>query len=280
MVRHRFRGGGRRAGPTPLQLEMMSMPQSGLFGYYFPYNSSIGGYDSSTFVPDYSDGIVTKQDVDTLLNDLNQQPDIAPVRCDPILFLIPLIAIGMFVGFFVFIFGSVANTSSRSTNCDSRGYCKSEGPSVGGIIGTIMGINLGGIFLIMVIACCAAKRARERLTRRNKAMTEIIAKHQQSTFANKNVIARVSNQGGYVAIEFKWRVNQAMPHPAMNPMGFMGMQVPAAAPFNNQFGGQAFMPQNPQHVAQPYMPPQQDGAWSQSNTYKPPMTTITSAPVF
>ena len=64
------------------------------------------------------------------------------------------------------------------------------------MIGTIVGINLGGIFLIFAVLCCLAKRARDRLTRRNRALTEIVNRHQQSTFVNKNVIVRMSNQGG------------------------------------------------------------------------------------
>ena len=261
MVRHRRS----RAGPSALQIEMMTMPQSGLFGYYFPYNSDVGGYDSSNYIAEYSDGQITKQDVDTLLNELNQHPEVAPATCDPLLFLLPVITIGMIVGFLVFIFSTVG---SRTRDCTGTN-CRSTGPSVGGIIGTIMGINLGGIFLIFFLVCCVAKRARERLARRNRALTEIINRHQQSTFVNKNVIVRMSNQGGYVAIEFKWRVNNApMQYPGMNQMTFPNMNVPNGMPPYNQFGHQAFMP------------PQPNENWNRSNAYKPPMTTITSAPVF
>ena len=122
------------------------------------------------------------------------------MACDPLICLIPLIAIGMFRGLITFMFGYM---SSRSSDCTGS-KC---GPSIGGLMGGMMGIMLGGVFLIFLMVWCVAKRARQRLLRRNKALVSIISKHQQSTFANKNVIVRMSQQGSYVAIEFKWRVN-------------------------------------------------------------------------
>ena len=65
---HGRRGGGRR-GPSPMTVELMFMPPSSMYGYYFPIGSN--GYDTTSYDASYSDNIVTQQDVDSLIQEIS-----------------------------------------------------------------------------------------------------------------------------------------------------------------------------------------------------------------
>ena len=52
-----------------MKVELTMMPPSGMNGYYFPIDSN--GYDTSSFDPLYSNNIVTYQDVESLIQEVN-----------------------------------------------------------------------------------------------------------------------------------------------------------------------------------------------------------------
>ena len=54
---------------TKIAVERVMMPPTSLFGYYFPCTSE--GYDANLYDPQYSDGIVTKEDVNNMAGEVN-----------------------------------------------------------------------------------------------------------------------------------------------------------------------------------------------------------------
>ena len=178
------------AGPTPYQLETLTMPQSGLLGYYFPYITFLNSYDSSSFDSSYSDNTISRHEIDILLNEVNSHPLTKLPSCSLLVFLIPLAMCLMFAGIVFFMTRVIIASSSRH-------------PSPLLIISGMMGIIFSGVFLIMCIAFYAAKNQQKRAFKRSQAITEILKRHQATTFASRNVIIRLPQHAGYIAIEFK-----------------------------------------------------------------------------
>ena len=92
-------------------------------------------------------------------------------------------------------------------------------PSPGTIIPAMMGAIIGGMILLGIIACWLHRRAFMRMADRMNALNVIIKKHQDSVFASKNCIIRLSPHQAYIAIEFKWRG----PSPAAQNMMAFGV---------------------------------------------------------
>ena len=96
-------------------------------------------------------------------------------------------------------------------------------------------------------------------------MGEVITKHQQTTFVNKDVIVRMSTLGAYIAIEFRWRANG---NPVQTEM--MNYTAVNAHPtfYSNNPETHGFMVRNP------------DGQFNQANKFRPDAVGITSPPMF
>ena len=73
-----------------MSIELMLMPPSSMYGYYFPIG--LNGYDTTSYDASYSDNIVTQQDVDSLMQEISENPHFdAHNQCDKVTFVLPLI---------------------------------------------------------------------------------------------------------------------------------------------------------------------------------------------
>ena len=57
-----------------IAIERATMPPTSMFGYYFPCTTQ--GYDATSYDPQYSDGIVTKEDVNNMVGEVNSNKTI------------------------------------------------------------------------------------------------------------------------------------------------------------------------------------------------------------
>ena len=206
--------GRRRRGPSPMQIEIMTCPMSGPNGLYFPYSMGGGGYSMDSFRPEYSGNRITEQDCRALLADINGCPMSAP-GCDKgsWFFLVGFILMAVCMALFMV-------TATREMTANDRAN------SFGQIFGMGMGLIVGlGMVTLITNMCILIKRVQGKALARIRVINAILKKHNDSTFAGKQAIARLSTFSGYIAIQFLW-VGQPM---MMNPMA-MGMPMMAASP--------------------------------------------------
>ena len=205
------RRGGRRV--NPFTIEMMTMPQSGLTGYYFPYNAALGGYDTSTYNSSYSDNTVSANEVQALIGEINALPETRIEPCNGavccFIILLPLCILGMAGG----ILGVMLNlqTSERVYNYDTGQYetRTSSGIPLSAAIPIVIVIFLVCITGLVTSICCMGKVMTKKALARRAAITGVITRHTPN-FDAKNVILRLSSYGSYIALEFKWRAAAAV----------------------------------------------------------------------
>ena len=212
--RGRSRG---RSRPSPFQMELMTMPPSGMMGYYFPWNHAIGTYDTSSYNPLYSDNTVSINDINILLQDLQSQPLFSPIYFDPLLKCMFGLFCGIFLGMALLMILGI--TVSK------------------GFFFVIPVVFIVIFVLVCVIICKVASNVQQRQRERKSQIDPVIAKHQNSTFAGKNVVLKMSMHGSYIAIEFLFRMNSAQAQPMMvmpsmpgAPQIQMNMYQPQAQP--------------------------------------------------
>ena len=239
-----------RSRPSPFTIEMMSMPQSGLMGYYFPWNNMIRTYDTSSYNPAYSDNSVSPQDIQVLLGDLQAQPLFSPVYCDPWLYGICGLFLLLIVGQMIFVF-------SASKRIGTNFY----------VIPLIFFLFFG---LMVAIICKVQSNARKRAAERKLQIDTVLARHQQTTFGGKNVILRMSMHGAYLAIEFAFRMGAAGGQMQMN----QGMVMNPYAQGNFTQPNPQFNYQQPQPFVTGQQPQPFVVAGQQPQPYK------VSAPIF
>ena len=213
-------GGGRgrgRSRPSPLEMEYLAMPPSGMMGYYFPWNQAMGTYDTSSYNPLYSDNTVSINDINILLQEMQSQPLFRPFYTDPLVKWFFCLFCGIYFGMpLLMLLGSTV--------------------TIGFFF--VIPIAFIGTFVAMIfIMCRVASNSQKRQTERKSQMDPVIAKHQNSTFAGKNVVLRMPMHGSYIAIEFLFRMNDAQDQP------MMVMPSMAGAPHMNMY----------QHQAQPQL---------------------------
>ena len=162
-------------------VEMYSRPSTGPRGYYFPWSTTANCYDKSSYNPLYSAGKVSQRDIDALVGDVERSPFHDPTAGEA------WIPITIFVIFFVMVIGCglTFGYSDLSQNF--------------WVIFLIMGI---GMVLIILVMVCGHMKRQGRLRDRRDAMDQIMRRHNETTFAGKGAIAKMSNLGSYIGIEF------------------------------------------------------------------------------
>ena len=193
-----------------MNFEIMTCPMSGPSGLFFPYSVEGGGYSMDSFRPEYSGNRITEQECRALLADINGCP-IATPGCDH--------GLWCFVGTFILMIALMAVYMVMATRESTE---DDDGSNFGEIFGMGMGLIIGGgIVSIITNLCIMSKRVQEKALSRLRVVNAIMKKHNDSTFAGKQAIARLSTFGGYVAIQFLWAAQ-----PLMMPMA---MSVPMMA---------------------------------------------------
>lgn len=168
----------RRRRPSPYMMERMSMPQSGPFGYYFPFLS--GNYDSSSYDPSYSEGQITQDQINTLMQAVNSYPlkDPQGGQCKMIIG----VSIAMAVGLVLLIIGlAVGNTTFLVI-------------SIILFVLIVVGAIAGGVYYVY-----------QRTKKREAEFVPILDEQRKTTFANQNIVLKQSKYGTYIYIQFAWK---------------------------------------------------------------------------
>ena len=185
-----------------MTLELMSMPPSSQFGYNFPWNNTTNTYDTSSYNSAFSDNRVSLQDVHDLMADLQSQPLFSLHYCDP--WSYGLIA----------VFGTLAAIMIFNFSGFGIGF---------GSPGSMMFVFLAGMAALIGIICKVNINAEKRSVERKAQLENVLAKHQQTTFAGKEVVVQMSPLCSYISIVFSFR--------AADPAGAQVGQNSAALPF-------------------------------------------------
>ena len=188
--------------PSPITLELMSMPPSSQFGYNFPWNNNTNTYDTSSYNPAFSDNRVSLQDVHTLMSDLQSQPLFPPSVCDPWCY-------GMIAVFAIFAVTMIFTSTGSAIRSGS--------------FGSMMLVFLACMVSYVGILCKVNINAEKRSVERKAQLESVLAKHQQTTFAGKEVFLQMSTLCSYISIMFSFR--------AAGPAGAYVGQNSAALPF-------------------------------------------------
>ena len=202
-----------------MQVELALMPQSGQMGYYFPWNSSIGDYDTSTFNPMYSDNQISSYDIEGLINALRTCPDYKMPS--------PKIMWGALLGVVLMVILLVA------------------------LPVYLIGVGIfGGLFLGMTFFIMGTCERQKMLAQRRLQVNQVIANQAMTVFSPKRAILSLSPHQGYISIEFGWK--NGMMNPGLtNSGGFgLGIQVPTfpmgMAQPGTVYSPGAFNPHQPQ----------------------------------
>ena len=182
---------GGRARPSPFQIEMMMVPMSGPQGLYFPYSAMVGGYDMSSFNPQYSQGRISDHEVGAMVNEVNSCSLAKVGVCDHTLWLICVVFLCIAVGTPLSMISAASSMASSSSGS-------------GGFILRIILIPILGMVVLVLIICMGSCKYAKRMRLRQMAISSIVNKHQQQTFAPKQAVAKLSPHGAYLMIQFCW----------------------------------------------------------------------------
>ena len=117
------RGGGKNV--SPFHIELMLLPMSGPQGLYFPYSGMVGGYDMSSFNPEYSQGRISEHEVGAMVNEVNSCSLAKVGSCDHTLWLICLVYLGIAVSLPLYIISAALfelSTGSSSSGTFQPGF--------------------------------------------------------------------------------------------------------------------------------------------------------------
>ena len=156
-----------------------------------------------TINPIYSDNMVSINDINILLSDLQALPLFSPMYFDPLI---------------KWVFGWICVLLLAMVVFFRLGATKSTGFLF--VVPVVFRVTL---VLIFVIACKSSSIAQKRTIERKSQVDQVLVNLQNSTFAGNNVLLKMSPHGSYIAIEFLFRVNNAQGQPAMVMPSASGM---------------------------------------------------------
>ena len=171
-----------RRGPSMFQIELASCPPSSTSAYNFPFNNSTNTYNLDSYRPEFSQGRISYQDCQLLVNELGNCNSsmtkcyyASCAFCPSFLltfFLIPLVVISVF--------------GSRSR------------------------VEISPFVLILVLICwiamliitisLASQLSTMRLTKFAEMMALVTLKHNETNLRSKGGIAQMSPRTAYVSI--------------------------------------------------------------------------------
>ena len=209
MVRHHHRGGARRI--NFFQLELNTMPQSGMTGYYFPFNYELAGYDMSSYNSSYSDNTISQHEVAGFINEINALPETPVSTCNCLscllALILPLCIFGMVGATLGIMLNLQRSTYVYNPTTGTSSYQTTGIPLTTAIISVVV-IDVTLIAVLVTSIVCINKHTIQKALARKNAITQVINKYQPQ-FDAKNVILRLSTHGAYIAMEFKWRALNA-----------------------------------------------------------------------
>ena len=217
-----------RRGVDYFKMDLSTMPQSGMTGYYFPYNQALNGYDTSSYNSSYSENTISQAEVVALINEVNSLPETPVSRCSFLSWMQCLLSFICMAGVTGCSLGIMVSLERTKVVQNPNGTYSTvhEGiPTATGII--IMAvIDIALIAATTIAYKCIGKCIVQKALARKNAINQVVMKYQPQFYA-KNSTLRLSTHGAYIALEFKWRAAAGM-------MQLQAMQMQAAAMMQGQ----------------------------------------------
>lgn len=216
-------------GHEAFKAEQDSMPQSGMFGYYFPYSQADDTYDLSSYNSAFSDGRIQYQQLQPIVEEIKKSLR-SSNGCNKLLLASPIIWV-------VYIIVIIVSKW---------------------LIWVILVALL--IATVLQIGLCyyaSVLNRRNKMDHMKVSITKILQKHQNSTFKDQHVLIRLSKEASYIAFEFGWKTNPAGGFGAvpMNQSMAIGMTNPALNRIPEQNQTSVLLAPPPQSYAYPIIQP-------------------------
>lgn len=166
------------------------MPASNGNGYYFPFNPSIRGFDISTYNSEFSDNLISLDQVKAWVGSINQLERVNPnYNTTLCCCLLPVILMGLGAGFLVFY--------------------------KTGMIWPMSVFPMLSLIPFSFVACLSCKLQQKYIQKRKEEVRILNDFHEKKTFGNVNCRCRSSLHGSYLSLEFTWK-NQVLNNNTQN----------------------------------------------------------------
>ena len=223
MARGRGRGGfsrrsgsSRRHGPSMGMIELATMPPSGPYGYFFPYDNAAKRFNYTSFNPAFSDNRVTIDELEAINRDVAAVP-LPDWGCCPgcpirnllglLSFFVTAAICGGTGGYFAA--GQTLNPSYsyfRSSQDQPQYFYSNLLPVDVAIIIPICAIL--GLGLTCYLCCTGSSQSMAIMTEYLNKLNQVFAHHQQTTFGPKDMTLRLSPYRTYLSVEFNWKAQE------------------------------------------------------------------------
>ena len=195
-----------RKKPSMEQLfkqELQSCPMSGPNGYYFPWDIEQKRFEVGNFKPEYSNGRITRHDVDLLVDEINANPAVKlPTTCDIITVTFILVFLTMSVCSAVYgtMVKSYYGTFKYTWYIGGRVYIVDPNAyAIAQAIGIVL-INAVGFPIVIALFWMKTKDKAQKFNTRKELISLISKKHLRTTFEGKNVTISQAPLTSYIFI--------------------------------------------------------------------------------
>ena len=172
------------------EVERISRPQPGCFGYTFPWNYGSKDYDTSSYNAEHSDHRISKADVLNMMERFKKCALYSPIHDPAVLRLIPCLLILDVLLFSLLVLA----------------YWNKDEAAFSGAMFFFFIVIAVILCAIVGIAQYVKRTGLARLQTRSKEMVLIAEQVRTQVFANLPVYIKLPPLGSYLAIEFRWKV--------------------------------------------------------------------------
>lgn len=167
---------------SSLNLKTFERPPKGLLGYIFPFEPSQRGYSLEGYLAEYSEGQISFEQCQALVEDINSIKEInldvsVPLKCLPFWFAVA----GLIIGIVSFALYRMHRFFAFWVS---------------------LGSGVGLAFLSGLIVAIKSRRYKKR---RSLKIKEIILQHQAKTFDAKDTQVSLSPDGLFLSMKFNWK---------------------------------------------------------------------------
>jgi hypothetical protein len=194
-------------------IELATMPPSGPYGYFFPYDNAAKRFNYSSYNPAFSDGRVTIDELEALNRDLAaiSLPDLGCCTVRNLLgflsFLVTAAVCGGIGGYFAA--GQTPNPNYSYFSSTSNQSMYLYGNLLPADVAVIIPIcAILGIGMTCYLCCTGCNQSVAIMTEYMQKINQVFAYHQQSVFAPKDMTLRLSPHRTYLSVEFNWKAQE------------------------------------------------------------------------
>jgi hypothetical protein len=197
-------------------IELATMPPSGPYGYFFPYDNAARRFNYSSFNPAFCDGRVTIEELEAVNTDVAAVP-LPDWGCCPgcpirnllgfLSFLVTAAICGGTGGYFAA--GQTLNPSFsyfRSSNDQQQYFYSNLLPVDVAVIIPICALL--GIGMTCYLCCTGSAQMMAIMAAYLNKINQVFAHHQQTTFGPKDMTLRLSPHRTYLSVEFNWKAQE------------------------------------------------------------------------